>query len=90
MRIDPSPVTKPLTFSYFSAFQRIFARLQRAMSMMRFLKRPRDEEQPSTSATATNDGASKVARPEPPPQSEAVTALLGHLTELRRCSQLRH
>lgn len=58
--------------------------------MMRFLKRPREEEQPSTSATATNDGASatatndgasKVARPEPPPQSEAVTALLGHLTE---------
>jgi len=48
---------------------------------MRFLKRPRDEDQPSTSATATNDGASKVARPEPPPQSEVVTALLGHLTE---------
>jgi len=81
MRIDPSPVTKPMTFFKDFRTQRIFARLQRAMSMMRFLKRPRDEDQPSTSATATNDGASKVARPEPPPQSEAVTALLGHLTE---------
>jgi uracil DNA glycosylase len=83
MRIDPSPVTKPMTFfkDFKDLCKRIFARLRRAMSMMRFLKRPRDEDQPSTSATATNDGASKVARPEPPPQSEAVTALLGHLTE---------